>query len=83
MFRDTYVEASIHCLSEPDMFAVFALAGPPVLARDTGRVGFYAGLSCLHVAEDLDGIGDAADVGVHPVVTWRDGKRGLMRSDAF
>ena len=35
----THVESSIHRLSEPDVFAVLALAGPPVLAWDAGRLG--------------------------------------------
>lgn len=32
--RVTHVESSVHRLAEPDVFAVLALAGPPVLARD-------------------------------------------------
>lgn len=67
----TYVESSIHGLSEPDVFAVLALAGPPVLLWYLGNAWVDAGLSSLHVAEDLDGISCAANVGVNPVVTWR------------
>ena len=67
----TYVESSIHCLSEPDVFAVLALAGPPVLARDAGRFGVDAGLSSLHVAEDLDCIDGAALIGINPVLSCR------------
>lgn len=68
------METSIHRLSEPDMFAVLALAGPPVLARDTGRLRSDAGLSCLHVAEDLDCIDGAALVGINPVLSYREKK---------
>lgn len=32
--RVTDVESSIHCLAEPDVLAVLALATPPVLAWD-------------------------------------------------
>lgn len=67
----TYVESSIHCLSEPDVFAVLALAGPPILARDAGGLRVDAGLSCLHVAEDLDCIDGAALIRINPVLTCR------------
>ena len=67
--------ASVHGLSEPDVLALLALAGPPVLLWYLGDGRVDAGLSSLHVTEDLDGIGCAANVGIHPVVTWRDEKR--------
>lgn len=70
------MESSIHGLSEPDVFAVLALAGPPVLLRYLGDGGVDAGLSSLHVAEDLDCIGRAAKVGINPVVTWRNDRGG-------
>lgn len=53
------------------MFAVLALAGPPVLARDAVRLGLDAGLSRLHVAEDLDCINGAALIGINPVLSCR------------
>lgn len=71
------MESSIHGLSEPDVFAVLALAGPPVLLWYCGDAWVDAGGSSLHVTEDLDGISCAANVGVNPVVTWRDKRRGL------
>lgn len=64
----TYVESTIHGLAEPDVLVRLALAAPPVLAWDAGGVGVDTGLTSLHVAEDLDGIGRAAQVGVHKVV---------------
>ena len=69
MQRYTHVESSIHGLSEPNVFAVLALAGPPVLLWYVGDAWVDTGLSSLHVAEDLDGIGCAANVGINPVVT--------------
>ena len=75
----TYVESSVHGLSEPDVFAVLALAGPPVLLGGLGDAGVDAGLSGLHVAEGLDGVGRAADVGINPVVAWRDERGGSER----
>lgn len=64
------------------MFAVLAFAGPPVLLWHLGNAWVDTGLSSLHVTEHLDGIGCAAKVGINKVVTWRDEKSGLMRSDA-
>lgn len=66
------MEAAVHGLSEPDVLAVLALAGPPVLLGRLGDARVDAGLSSLHVTEDLDGVGCAANVGVDPVVAWRD-----------
>lgn len=63
------MESSIHGLSEPHVFAVLGLAGPPILARDAGRFGADTGLACLHVAEDLDRVHGAALVGVNPVLS--------------
>ena len=65
------MESSVHGLSEPDVLAVLALAAPPVLLGHTGYAGVDAGLSSLHVTEDLHGISSAANVGIHPVVTCR------------
>lgn len=70
------MESSIHGLSEPDVFVGLALAGPPVLLWYLGDAWVDAGLSSLHVTEDLHGIGCAANVGINPVVTWRDEKSG-------
>lgn len=75
------MESSVHGLSEPDVLAVLALAGPPVLLWYPGDAWVDAGLSCLHVTEDFDGIGCAANVGINPVVTWRDERSRLMRSE--
>lgn len=66
------MESSIHGLSEPDVFAVLALAGPPVLLWYSSDARVDAGGSSLHVTEDFDGISCAANVRVNPVVTWRD-----------
>lgn len=63
------MESSVHRLSEPDMFSVFTLAGPPVLAWDLSRSRIHTGLPGLHVAEDLDCIYSAALIGINPVFT--------------
>lgn len=76
------MESSIHGLSEPDMLAVLALAGPPVLLWYAGDAWVDAGLSSLHVTEDLDGISCATNVGINPVVTWKDERSGLTKSEA-
>ncbi len=76
------MESSVHGLSEPDVLAVLALAGPPVLLWYLGDAWVDAGLSGLHVTEDLDGIGCAANVGINPVVTCRGEKSGLIRSES-
>ena len=65
------MESSIHGLSEPDVFAVLALAGPPVLAWDAVGLGLDAGLSGLHVAEHLDGVDGASLIGIDPVLAYR------------
>lgn len=70
------MESSIHGLSEPDVFALFALAGPPVLLWYLGDAWVDTGLSSFHVTEDLHGVGGAANVGIDPVVTWRDVRSG-------
>lgn len=62
------MESTIHGLAEPDMFVRLALAAPPVLAWDAGSVGVDTGLTTFHVAEDLDGICSAAQVGIHIVI---------------
>lgn len=77
--RVTHVESAVHCLAEPDVLAVLALAGPPVLARDARRLGADAGFSCFHVAEDLDGIDGASLVGINPVLSCGSKKKkGLV-----
>lgn len=63
------MEATVDGFSKPDVFLVLALAAPPVLLGDAGRVGVDAGLTSLHVAENLHGIQGAALVGVDPVVS--------------
>ena len=63
------MESSVHGLSEPDVLAVLALVGPPVLAGDAGGLGVDTGLARLHVAEHFDGVDGAALVGVDPVLS--------------
>lgn len=46
-------------------------ASEPVLLGNALRVGIDAGLTGGEVAEDLDGIIDAALVGVNPVESFR------------
>lgn len=70
----THVESTVHGLSKPDVFAVLALAAPPVLLWDFGDAWVDAGLSTFHVAENLYGISGAAKVGINPVVTWTEHK---------
>lgn len=80
----THVESSIHCLSKPDVFAVLALAGPPVLPGNAGRLGVDAGLPCLHVAENLDCINGAALIGIDPVLSCRKKSREIsLHDDVF
>lgn len=76
----TYVESSVHCLSKPDVFEFRALAGPPVLARNFGRLGVDAGLSCLHVAEDFDRINGAALIRINPVLAYRQNRKEGQKS---
>lgn len=52
----THVEAAVDGFSKPDVFLVLALAAPPVLLGNIGWVGVDAGLTSLHVAEDLHGV---------------------------
>lgn len=52
----THVEATVDGFSKPDMFLVLAFAAPPVLLGNIGWVGVNAGLTSLHVAENLHGI---------------------------
>lgn len=66
------MEPSVHGLSEPDVFAVLALAGPPVLLGHLGDARVDTSLSCLHVAENLHGVSDGAQVGVDPVEACRE-----------
>lgn len=63
------METTIDGLCEPDVLLVFGLAGPPVLLGDASGVGVDTGLTCLHVAEDFDGIQGAALVRVDPVIS--------------
>lgn len=47
-------------------------ASEPVLLGDALRVGRDAGLTGGEVAEDLDGVVDAALVGVNPVESYKE-----------
>lgn len=69
------MKSSIHGLSKPDVLAVLALAGPPVLFRYRGNAWVDASGSSFHVTEYLDGIGCAAKVRVNPVVAWSNRKK--------
>ena len=69
----SYLSTTIDGLSEPDVFLALG-ASEPVLAGDALRVGMDAGLTGGEVAEDLDGIIDAALVGVNPVKSYRSGE---------
>lgn len=51
------------------------LAEVPGLLGNLGLSRTHAGLSCIHVAEDLDGILSAALVRVNPVLAWRTQRR--------
>lgn len=51
------------------MFLAFR-ASVPVLAGDALRMGVDAGLAAGEVAEDIDGVVDAALVGVDPVESY-------------
>lgn len=67
-----YLEAVVHSLAKPDVLLLLhVLAEVPGLLGDLALSGTHAGLSCVHVAEDLDGILSAALVGVNPVLAWR------------
>lgn len=77
------METAINGLAEPDVLAVVALAGPPVLAWDAGRLGMHATLASLHVAEHLDGIDGAALVRVNPVLACTANQRRGTRMRIF
>lgn len=73
----SYLEALGHRLSEPDMLLLAGvLAEVPVLQRNAATAWVDAGLTSLHVAEDLDGIQRRALVGVHPVGAYRNSTLG-------
>jgi len=63
-----HVEPSIHGLSEPDMLAIIARAGPPVLLWYFGDAWVDAGLSGLHVTVNLDGVSVTALIRIYPIV---------------
>ena len=64
-----YLESVGHGLSEPDVLLLLdVLADVPVLLGNLALSGRYAGLSSLHVTVNLDGILNAALVGVNPVL---------------
>lgn len=65
---DAHLGTAVDGLSEPDVLLALG-ASEPVLAGDALGVGIDAGLAGGEVAEDLDGIIDAALVGVDPVET--------------
>lgn len=74
-----YLEAIRHGLSEPDMLLLTdVLADVPVLQRNAGTSWADAGLTRLHVAEDLDGIQRRSLVGIHPVGTFSKQKSVVM-----
>ena len=72
------MESSIHGLSEPDMLAVLALAGPPVLLWYLGDAWVDAGLSGLHVTEDLDGV-----FNLYPLVPATDNDDEFIPGELF
>lgn len=73
-----YLEAVVHSLAKPDVLLLLhVLAEVPGLLGDLALSGTHAGLSCVHVAEDLDGILSAALVGVNPVLAWRTQKTNV------
>ena len=63
----THLSSAIDGLSEPNVLLVLG-ASVPVLVGDASGVGVDAGLAGGEVTEDLDGVHDAALVGVDPVV---------------
>lgn len=65
---DAHLGTAVDGLSEPDVLLALG-ASEPVLAGNALGVGIDAGLAGGEVAEDLDGIIDAALVGVDPVET--------------
>ena len=69
----THLSTAIDGLSEPDVLLVLG-APVPVLAGDALGVGVDAGLARGEVTEDLDGVHDAALVGVDPVVACSEGE---------
>lgn len=69
-----HLSTAIYGLSEPDVLLALC-ASEPVLPGNALRVGIDAGLAGGEVAEHLDGIVDAALVGVNPVESYRAGKR--------
>lgn len=71
---DAHLSTTIDGLAEPDVLRALC-ASEPVLLGNALRVGRDAGLAGGEVAEDLDGIIDAALVGVNPVESYRARKK--------
>lgn len=81
-----YLGATVDGLSEPDVLLALG-ASEPVLLGDALGVGVDAGLTGGEVAEDLDGVVDAALVGVDPVESYKEPENPtnikIMRSKYF
>lgn len=69
-----HLGATVDSLSEPDVLLALG-ASEPVLLGDALGVGIDAGLTGGEVAEDLDGVVDAALVGVDPVESYKERQR--------
>lgn len=69
--QGAHLGAAVDGLSEPDVLLALG-ASEPVLLGDALGVGVDAGLAGGEVAEDLDGVVDAALVGVNPVESYKE-----------
>lgn len=77
-----YLEAIRHGVSEPDVLLLTdVLADVPVPQRNTGTSWVDAGLTSLHVAEDLDGIQRRSLVRIHPVGTFSNEQKIIVKSE--
>lgn len=74
-----HLGATVDGLSEPDMLLALG-ASEPVLLGDALGVGMDAGLTAGEVAEDLDGVVDAALVGVNPVEAYEERPKNPIKT---
>lgn len=74
-----HLGATVDGLSEPDVLLALG-ASEPVLLGDALGVGIDAGLTGGEVAEDLDGVVDAALVGVNVVESYEERQNKIKKN---
>lgn len=65
----SYLEASIHRFSKPNMFFSTAFVGPPVFPWHSAGVSAEARLTSFHITVYFNGIHLAALVRINPVLS--------------